>query len=282
MTGSFIARGAQALVTGASSGIGEMFATVLAERGLDLVLTARSEGRLRELAADLTARHNVRVHVVPLDLAERGAPERLHAATDSLGLQPNLLVNNAGLGALGRFTETEHERHLTLVRLNIEALVALSRLYLPAMLDRRAGGIVNVSSTASFQPLPHFALYGASKAFVTSFSTALWAECRRSGVRVTAVAPGPVAETRFGRRPVAGAAADTAEEIATLTWNELPRRHVVESALDGLERDIPVVVPGLTNAAGASGVRFVPRRPLLVMAERVLRGRASRGSARTP
>ena len=280
---ALLARGRLALVTGASSGIGEMFATVLAERGLDLALTARSEGRLRELAADLTTRHGVRVRVVPLDLAERGAPERLHAATEQLGLSPDLLVNNAGMGSLGTFAETELERHLMLLRLNVEALVALTRLYLPAMLEQRAGGILNVSSTASFQPIPHFALYGASKAFVTSFTTALWAECRGSGVRVTAVAPGPVAETRFGRRPVAGAGAgDADEEVATFTWRELPRRRVVEAALDGLERGEPIVVPGVTNALGAAGVRFVPRRPLLVVAERLLRQRARRGSAPGP
>ena len=275
---AFLARGSLALITGASSGIGEMFATVLAERGLDLVLTARSEGRLRELGADLTARHAVRVHVVPLDLAERGGPERLHTATERLGLRPDLLVNNAGMGSLGTFTETELERHLTLLRLNVEALVLLSRLYLPAMLARRAGGILNVSSTASFQPIPHFALYGASKAFVTSFTTALWAESRRSGVRVTAVAPGPVAETRFGRRPVPGTGpASDDEELATFTWRELPRRHVVEAAIDGWERGEPIVVPGVTNALGAAAVRLVPRRPLLVAAERVLRRRAGRG-----
>ena len=275
-----VARGRLALVTGASSGIGEMFATVLAERGLDLVITARSDDRLRELAADLTARHGVRVHVVPLDLAERGAPERLHAATESIGLRPDLLVNNAGTGSLGTFLETELERHLTLLRLNVETLVMLSRLYLPPMLERRAGGILNVSSTASFQPIPHFALYGASKAFVTSLTTALWAECRASGVRVTAVAPGPVADTRFGRRPVAGAAPGSGdEEVATFTWRELPRRRVVEAGLDGLERGEPIVVPGVTNAVGATAVRFVPRRPLMVVAERLLRGRAGRGSA---
>ena len=275
---SIVARGKLALVTGASSGIGEMFATVLAERGLDLVVTARSDGRLRELAADLAARHGVRVHVVPLDLAERGAPERLQTATERLGLRPDLLVNNAGLGSLGTFAETELERHLALLRLNVEALVALTRLYLPPMLARRAGAIVNVSSTAGFQPIPHFALYGASKAFVTSFTTALWAECRGSGVRVTAVAPGPVAETRFGRRPAPGAGPGGAdEELATFTWRELPRRRVVEAALGGLERGEPIVVPGVTNVLGAAGVRFVPRRPLMIVAERLLRGRARRG-----
>lgn len=260
----FLTRGWLALVTGASSGIGETFATVLAEHGLDLVLTARSEDRLRALADDLAARYGVRVDVIPLDLAERGAPARLFAATEGRGLRPDLLVNNAGMGSLGSFTGASLDRHLSLIRVNVEALVSLSRLYLPAMLERRSGGIVNVSSVAGFQPLPHFGLYGASKAFVTSFSTALWAECRDSGVRVTAVAPGPVAGTRFGLEEDVG--------MGPFGLYMLPRRAVVEVALRGLEQHEPIVVAGALNVLEAAAVRFVPRRPLLVVTEALLRG----------
>jgi short-subunit dehydrogenase len=255
-------RGRAALVTGASSGIGEAFARALAARGMDLLLAARSEERLRAVAADLGSRHGVRVEVVPIDLAERDAPRRLQAVADERGFDPDLLVNNAGLGALGRFVDLPLERQLEMVRVNAEALVALSRLYVPRMMGRRRGAVVNVASAAGLQPLPFMAVYAASKAFVVSFSEALWAECRRHGVRVVVVCPGPVAGTRFGERA-------RIDYRGSGVLRTLPRDVVVSEALRALDRDRPVVVPGLANGVLALAASLAPRRLQLAIADRV-------------
>jgi uncharacterized protein len=257
-------RGGSALVTGASSGIGEAFARALARRGMALLLAARSEERLRALAGELVARHGVRVEVVPIDLAEPDAPRRLQAAADERDFEPDLLVNNAGVGALGSFVEVPLGRQLAMVHLNVEALVALCGLYLPRMVARRSGAVVNVASAAAFQPLPHFAVYAASKAFVLSFSEALWAEARRAGVRIVALCPGPVADTRFGER--AGVDASFFRNV-----RNMPREAIVAAALRGLERNEPVVVPGVANTLTALVMNAVPRRFQLLATERLFR-----------
>ena len=192
--------GRVALVTGASSGIGEAFARALGARGLQLILTGRDEGRLGAIADEIAAASKVRVERVVIDLARPGAPEQLKTAVDGFGLVPDLLVNNAGASFIGTFSELPLDGQLGTIRLNVEALVALTGLFLPAMLGKGRGGIVNTSSAAGLQPLPHYAIYGATKAFVNSFSQALWAEMRGRGIRVVAVCPGPVSDTRFGER----------------------------------------------------------------------------------
>ncbi len=192
--------GRVALVTGASSGIGEVFARALGARGMQLILTGRDEGRLGRIADEIAATNGVRVERVVLDLALPDGPEQLKAAVDGFGLAPDVLVNNAGAAFIGTFTDLPLDGQLGTIRVNVEALVALTGLFLPAMLERGRGGIVNTSSAAGLQPLPHYAVYGATKAFVNSFSQALWAEVRERGVRVVAVCPGPVSETRFGQR----------------------------------------------------------------------------------
>ena len=257
-----------ALVTGASSGIGEAFAQALAARGTSLLLAARSEDRLRALANDLAARHDLRVEVVPVDLADRDGPRRLQAAADERGFEPDLVVNNAGLGRLGRFVEGPLERQLEMVHLNVEALVALTGLYLPRMVARRSGAILNVASTAAFQPLPHFAVYAASKAFVMSFSAALWAEHRRDGVRVMALCPGPVADTRFGE-------GGANESRFFHDVRAMPREAVVEYALRALDHNKPIATPGLSNRLIGLAVNAFPRRLQLTLSEHMFRRRAN-------
>ena len=275
--GPLLAAGRIALVTGASSGIGEAFAWALGARGMQLILTGRDEARLAGVADEVAARHGVRVERVVLDLAERDAPERLKAAVDGLGLVPDLLVHNAGAGVIGTFAELPLDAQLATIRVNVEALVALTGLFLPGMLERGRGGIVNTSSAAGLQPLPHYAVYGATKAFVNSFSQALWAEVRGRGVRVIAVCPGPVADTRFGQR--AGGSSRTALKGMTKS-RELSREAVVDAALRGLERGDPLVVPGLANRLIAGVAGLVPRRLQLLATERAFRPRTVPGAKR--
>jgi len=265
---SLLDAGRVALITGASSGIGEGFARALGARGLQLILIGRDELRLRAVVNQLRERHQIRVESILIDLAEPDAPERLKTAVDQLGLSPDILVNNAGIGAIGAFADLSLERQLDMMRVNVEALTALTALFLPAMLQRGYGGIVNVSSAAGLQPLPYYAVYGASKAFVNSFSQALWAEVRTSGVRVIAVCPGPVADTRFGER----AGGSSLGKFPGLAARRLqPREAVVAEALGGLSRGAPLVVPGFTNRLLARLAGYVPRRMQLIVTERIFR-----------
>ena len=272
-----LAAGRVALVTGASSGIGEAFARALGARRMQLVLTGRDEARLGHTADEVAARYAVRVERVVLDLAQPDAPERLKAAVDGFGLVPDVLVNNAGSGAIGTFTDLPLDTLLGEIRVNVEALVALTALFLPAMLAQGRGGIVNTSSAAGLQPLPHYATYGATKAFVNSFSQALWAEVRGRGVRVIAVCPGPVADTRFGDR----AGKSSLDRFPALAaQRQMPREQVVALALRGLERGDPLVVPGLTNRLLSGVAALVPRRLQLLATERVFRPVESGASER--
>jgi short-subunit dehydrogenase len=268
-------RGKSALVTGASSGVGAAFARALAERGMNLLLVALpdEEPQLLTVAQQLTQECGIRVESVPIDLAERTAARHLQAATDSLHFEPDLLVNNAGIGAGGLFSAADLERQLGMVRVNIEALVELTGLYLPRMVARGDGAIINVASTAAFEPAPYFATYAASKAFVLSFSQAIWAEHRQQGVRVVTLCSGPVA-TAFHQR-----SGDT--EPSSGFRDFIKRRYmsadaVVNSALLGLERDQPVVVqrlPGLNVVFGPLEIvtSLLPRRLRLIATERVNR-----------
>jgi uncharacterized protein len=260
--------GRVALVTGASSGIGEAFARALGARGLQLIVTGRDEGRLGRIADEIAAANNVRVERVVADLARPDAPEQLRAAVDGFGLVPDVLVNNAGAAFIGTFTELPLDGQLDTIRVNVEALVALTGLFLPAMLAQGRGGIVNTSSASGLQPLPHYAIYGATKAFVNSFSQALWAEVRGRGVRVIAVCPGPVSDTRFGER-AGGSSLDKFPGLANR--RQMPREKVVALALRGLERGDPLVVPGLTNRLMSGVAGLVPRRLQLLATERVFR-----------
>lgn len=185
---------AYACVTGASSGIGECFARQLAARSHDLVLTARSGDKLKVLAEELTAAHAIKAVPIPLDLSEPGAAQKLADLLKDYEI--DLLVNNAGFGAQGEFWKAPLDRQIQILHLNVQALLELTHLLVPQMVARKAGGIINISSTASFQPLPYTSVYAATKAFVTSFSTGLAEELRPYGVKVVTLCPGAT-ETNF-------------------------------------------------------------------------------------
>jgi short-subunit dehydrogenase len=237
-----------ALVTGASAGLGAEFATQLAERGHHLVLVARSADRLERHAEHLRATHGVQVKVIAQDLAEPDAPARIDAALAAAGLTVDVLVNSAGFGTAGRFEEITDGRDREQLMVNVVALVGLTRALVPGMLARGHGAVVNVASTAGFQPSPYFATYSAGKTFVLNFSLALRSEFRGRGVRVLALCPGPTRTSFF----------DTVGERAALGGKLMPARAVVRAALVALDRDRAYVVPGLGNALNA---HLTPRRP---------------------
>ena len=185
-----------ALVTGASAGIGEAIARELASRGYGVTLVARREERLRALAGELRERHGVRAEVIAADLGERPARDRLAAQVEELGLDVEILVNNAGFGDRGQLRDPDRERLIAMLRVNCEALLDLQARYLPAMVERGRGAVINIASTAAFQPIPGTATYAATKAFVLSLSEAVHEELKGTGVTLTAVCPGPV-KTEF-------------------------------------------------------------------------------------
>lgn len=247
------------MVTGASCGIGETFAEALAARGADLLLVARSETRLRVVATELAGRHGVQVEVVTVDLAAPDGPRRLVEAANGLGFEPTLLVNNAGVAVLGPFAELPLERARELIRLNVLALTELTYRVLEGILQRRPGAILNVGSVSALQPVPQYGVYGATKTFVISFSQALWAECRRHGVRVVAVCPGPVD----------AGASDATPRFALR--RKVTREQVVASALESLEADLPIVVPGAPPSIDRLALGLLPRRWRLCLTRLLLR-----------
>lgn len=238
-----------ALITGASGGIGEVFARRLAARGEHVLLVARSAARLQALCDKLRQAHaNVSAQSVALDLSEEDAPSRLFAETNRRGLEVTLLVNNAGVGSAGEFATLELARELKLIDLNVKALVALTHLYLGPMRARHEGAIINVASTAAFQAVPHMTTYAATKAFVLSFSEGLWAENRAHGVHVMAVCPGETATNFF-----------EAAQMERPTRSMQTPDEVVEAALKGLERRRPYVISGWRNYLQTQAERLVPR-----------------------
>ncbi len=248
-----------ALITGASSGIGEAFAETLAAKGCDLVLVARSADKLQALAQRLSGEHGRRVEVLVADLATLSPGAALKKATDTRGLKIDLLVNNAGFGTKGRFETLDPQREQQELLLNAGAVVDLSRAYLPDMLAAGRGAIVNLASMAAFQPLPYMAVYGASKVFVWSFTDALWAETRGRGVHVMAVCPGPV-ETPFFEATGVEGLRDTVPNASVVS-----PQLVVNEALKGLLGRKRLVVPGNLSYASSVFTRLAPR-PLLARA----------------
>jgi len=249
-----MARYAMALITGASSGIGAAFARALAAQGTDLVLVARSVDRLEALAVELRSSYGRVVHVVPVDLTSPGAAVAVKAELDARGVAVDLLINNAGFGTTGRFVDQDAQRELDEISLNAGAVVAMSHAFLPTMLAWRHGAIMNIASTAAFQPMPYFAVYAATKAFVHSFSDALWLECAGAGVHVMAVCPGPV-DTPFFENIGTRHRLREVMPKATMATPEA----VAAKALAGLACRQRLVIPGLTNKIGASASRLFPR-----------------------
>jgi short-subunit dehydrogenase/uncharacterized protein YndB with AHSA1/START domain len=259
-----------AVVTGASSGLGRGLAARLADRGMSLVLTGRNDARLNEAAQEIRrSTVKVMVETVTADLSTRSG---VSALLDHIGDRPiEVLVNNAGFGSYGPFAESHADREADEVAVDVSAVIALARAFLPGMLARRSGGILNVASTIAFQPAPYQAVYGASKAFVLSFSQALWAEARAAGVAVTALCPGP---TRTGFVDALGA--DVAH---TAIYRRLAAPEpVIEAGLRALDKGRAVVIPGLRNKVIAASGRFLPRQWLTLVSDRLLRpvGIASR------
>lgn len=250
MTSPIGFRGTWALVTGASSGIGEVFAKKLAERGANLVIAARSNEKLERLKADLSRVNGVEVRTVAVDLSTPDGPKALLEAVRSMGVFVEHVVNNAGFGSAGPFVALEPSREASMVRLNAEAVVALTRGFVEPMVSAGRGGIINVSSIAGFQATPYMATYGATKAFVTSFSLALAAELRESGVRVMALCPGPVPT---GFRDAAGISGPV------IAVAELSAERTVERGLAAYERGKALCVPGFVNGAQTLASKLLPR-----------------------
>jgi len=257
-------QGKTALITGASAGIGAEFARALAVRGANVILVARSEDRLRALADELARNHGVRAEAIATDLTRPGAARDLRAAVDARGLAVDLLVNNAGFGTYAPFETLAPERDHDEVTLNVAAVVDLTHLFLPAMLAKGDGAVVNVASVAAFMPGPYSAVYGATKAFVLSFSEALWAECRGRGVRVLALCPGATATEFFN---VLGT-----DAAATFGAKRAPAQ-VVETGLRALERNRGYAVDGLANYLMVQAPRVVPRGLVARLVARVARPR---------
>lgn len=243
-----------ALVTGASAGIGAEFARQLAPQCATLVLVARRAARLVELAGELEREHpGLRVVPLEADLTDPAARQQAVGHLLSKGLVPDLLVNNAGMGDYGEFATAEWMKVEAMLRLNVEALTHLTHALLPTMIERRHGAILNVSSLASLLPIPDFAVYAATKAYVSSFSEALRIEVREHGIRVLALCPGPV-HTEFGE--VAGRAPGT--DFGARDWFYVSQEQVVREALEGLAADRPRVFPGWQVAAAALGISLLP------------------------
>lgn len=235
-----------ALVTGASAGLGVEFARKLAKRGHSLVLAARRKDRLEQLAKELGS-----ARAVAIDLSKSNGAAKLMADLDEHGESVDLLVNNAGFGLIGRFAELDARRERQMIDLNVAALTDLCRAVAPAMIERKSGAILNVASTAAFQPGPKMAVYFATKAFVLSLSEALHEELKRDGIKVCCLCPGPT-RTEFGH--VAGFGGNGLFDRVAMNAAE-----VVEAGLQGLEKNKAVVVPGFVNKVTASSGRFAPR-----------------------
>jgi short-subunit dehydrogenase len=237
-----------ALITGASAGIGAEFGLRLAQRSYDVILIARRRDRLEELAAKIRALHGVRVEIIVADLSTAAAVPAIVADVARLEMHVDLLVNNAGFGTHGRFETLPSDRERDEVAVNVASLVALTHAFLPAMLERKSGGVINVASTAAFQPVPYMAVYGATKAFVRSFSEALREEVHARGVKVLALCPGPTATEFFGN------------DVSTAPGPVRTVRDVVTTALGAYDAGKPTAIDGASNRIVIALSTLLPRR----------------------
>lgn len=256
-------QGQTALVTGASSGIGESFARQLAAQGANLVLVARREERLQELAAQLHRDFGVATHVMAQDLQEPGAAQSLYARVQQQGLQIDILLNNAGLGKHGAFLSLPLETHMAMMRVNVDALTELTWLFGRDMVTRRKGSILLVSSIAGYLPVPQFAIYAASKAYVLSFGKALHEEWKQHNVSVTVLCPGGTL-TEF--MEVAGQKIDGIRSLAMMSSEA-----VAGAGLRALAHGRRVVVPGALYKTSMAMLRFIPSRLQATLGEMATR-----------
>ncbi|HLN17586.1 MAG TPA: SDR family oxidoreductase [Acidimicrobiales bacterium] len=252
------------VVTGASSGIGAEIARRLAARGYGLTLVARRADRLQQLATELAPAGSPRVEVAAADLTEPGARAELVDEVGRRGLEIDVLVNNAGFSTTGPVRRADRQREVALVRTDVEAVVDLCTLVVPGLAERGRGAILNVASTAAFQPLPGQAAYSAAKAFVLGYSQALRAELAGTGVQVTALCPGPVDTEFFDAAGFSQHERDAM--LPRFMW--LDPDQVAVAALDGLDHDRAVVIPGLMNRISARGAYLAPRSVLLPILRR--------------
>lgn len=247
------------LITGASSGIGLELARLFAADKSQLVLVARSRDKLDTLADELRRSHGVDIVVLPQDLADPNAPQAIFDATK--GSVVDVVVNNAGFGAVGSVADLPLQRQMDMIQVNITALTHLTRLFLPGMIDRKRGGILNVGSTAGFQPGPNMAVYYATKAYVLSFTEALAEEVAGTGVKISCLAPGPTA-TGFG--------ADSGmEKSLVFKLGAMDAATVARHGYRGFRRGKVIVVPGLKNKLGAFSVRLAPRSVVRKLVKRL-------------
>jgi uncharacterized protein len=242
-------KGKTALITGASTGIGAVFARELAERGMNLILVARSADKMAALAEELKQRHKIQIEVLPIDLAIENAAEKVASEVERLKVSVDLLVNNAGFGMHGNFHELDAVEEHREAMLNVVTLLDLTHKFLPAMIAKGSGGVINVASTVAFQAVPLMATYAATKAFVLSFSEALWGEYKDSGVRILALCPGPVETPFFDNIPV---------QTAAYEGKDTPE-NVVRQGLRAFECNKNYVVPRTKEWVLANAVRFAPR-----------------------
>lgn len=254
-------RGKWAVVTGASAGIGAEFARQLASGGTNLVLTARRTDRLNDLAATLSKQNSIRAEIWKADLTDPAAPKAIFDFVQALGVEPALLVNNAGFGSHGEFALLDRRRELSMVQVNCSAVVELTHLFLRGMIPRRKGDILIVSSTASFQPVPYMATYAATKVFDRYFAEALAEEVKEYGIRVCALCPGAT------KSEFADVASMPMNRFKTIETADV----VVRRGLDAVSGGKSSVVSGLTNRIGAEVQRLVPRRLVTTMAARMFR-----------
>lgn len=252
-----------ALITGASSGLGVEFAHLLAKDHHNVVLVARSEDKLQQLAGELQKRYGIKAHVFACDLSLPGAAQALVESLQLANLKIDVLVNNAGFGTNGKFYENPAEQEFALLQVNVVALAQLTRLLLPGMVARGYGKVLNVASTAAFQPGPHMAGYFASKAYVLSLSEALAYELKDTGVTVTALCPGPT-QTEFIER--AGM-----KESLLFTLGKSSAKKVALAGYQAMLRGETTVIPGLHNWALAQTVRFTPRKVVSSLASMLVK-----------
>lgn len=263
MTSMQVFRGKWALVTGASAGIGVALARELAAHGAKLILTARRKERLESLAAELTAK-GVEVRVVVADLNDPATPQLIYDQTEGAGVPVDILVNNAGLGQFGAFHQSPVEQELSQVRVNCEAVVRLSHLFVPRMVERRRGWVLVVASTASFQPVPYLTTYAATKAFDRFFALGLAAEVARFGVKVTALCPGTTESEFF----------EVARSIVFKRRGIQSAEDVARQGVTALSRGQRTIIPNFGGRFGASLIRFLPNGLITASIEKVVRRRA--------
>jgi len=246
-----------ALITGASSGIGKAFAEELAFQKMNLVLVARSEDKLNQLAAELQAKYPINVDVIVQDLTEACGVQAVFDLTQSKGIRIDVLINNAGFGDYGTFAQSDGDRQVKMVQLNILALVDLTHKYLPLMQLHGSGTIINIASIAAFQPMPYLSVYAATKAFVLNFSEALWSETRSYGVKVLAVCPGPTETNFFNEAQFPSSFAGKSPKITT-------PEEVVRDTMKALESgEASIVSGGILSHLIGNLSKFIPRKTMV-------------------